>query len=83
MKNKLLLFLCICLVGCANTKLDAIKGKGQTEILDTKGSPVTKIQENGREMWTYRNNDCKEMIFFDETGKVCDLHELGTCVPEE
>ncbi|MBQ3695442.1 MAG: hypothetical protein II938_00510 [Alphaproteobacteria bacterium] len=83
MKNKLVLVLCVFLMSCTNTKLQAIKGKDASEMITTKGNPVTKIGENGREMWTYRYENCTEMVFFDVDGNVIDLHELGECpLPE-
>ena len=78
-----MLILCLCLIGCTNTKLQEIKGKDGTEMMNIKGSPVTKVRENGREMWTYRGEDCTEIIFFDTHGQVCALKELGECKPKE
>ena len=83
MTNKLILILCLCLVGCANTKLQSIKGKGSTELESIKGMPVTKVRENGHEMWTYRGEGCTEIVFFNALGQVSDLKELGECKIQE
>ncbi len=83
MKNKLIIILCLCLGACVNTKLQAIKGKTEADILKEKGNPMTKIHEGNKSMWTYRDGSCTEIIFFDDNEGVADLHELGKCsIPE-
>ena len=83
MKNKWILILCIALIGCVNTKLDAIRGKETSEIRQLKGEPVTVVTENGRKMWTYRQGMCTELVFFDPEEKVDGFHEFGECMPIE
>ena len=83
MRNKWMLCLCICLAGCVNTKLEAIRGKGEEEIRQLKGEPITIVTENGHKMWTYRNEECTELVFFDSEEKVDGFHEFGMCKIQE
>lgn len=83
MKNKLALIMCIALMGCVNTKLAAIRGKETSEIRQLKGEPVTMITENGRKMWTYRQGECTELVFFNPEERVDGFYELGECMPME
>ena len=83
MKYGIILMMGLCLGGCANTKLQAIKDKSGDEMLALKGKPITKVREGGREMWSYRQDTCTEIVFFNAQGRVEDLHELGECpIPE-
>ena len=83
MKNKFVVILCLCLVACANTKLEAIKGKSEEDILRERGNPIAKVRESDKKMWTYRYEQCTEMIFFDGEQGVVDLYETGEChLPE-
>ena len=83
MKYGIVLMMTLCLVGCSNTKLQAIKGKSGDEMLALRGKPITKVRENGGEMWSYRQDTCTEIVFFNAKGRVEDLHELGECpIPE-
>ena len=83
MKNKGLICLCLCLAACANTKLEAIRGQDEAKIKADRGTPMTVVTQNGRQMWTYRQEECTELIFFDDKGQVDGLQELGTCLPKE
>ncbi len=83
MKYSVLIAMMMILTGCVNTKLQALKDKNAEEIQLLKGDPVTKIHEHGGEMWTYRQNMCTELVFFDATGRVEDLYELGECSVSE
>ena len=83
MKNKSIIILCLFLGACVNTKLQALKGKTEEDILQEKGKPIVKIHENGKMMWTYRQEKCTELVFFDNKQGVVDLQELGECpIPE-
>lgn len=82
-KITVIALMCFCLMGCASAKLRAVKGKGGAEVIVLKGRPSSKLHEDGREMWTYRYDKCTEIIFFDASGAVTDLRELGECpIPE-
>ncbi len=82
MKYGVILMMVLCLVGCTNTKLQAIKGKNGDEMQALKGKPITRVRENGEEMWTYRQDTCTEIVFFNAKGRVEDLRELGECKEE-
>ena len=83
MKIKLGLFLCFCLMGCVNTKFEAIKGKETDELVAMKGKPVSVLTEKGRQMWTYRQGTCTEVVFFDTNAQVDGFHEWGECALPE
>jgi len=83
MKYGIILMTALCLGACTNTKLQAIKGKSGDELQALRGNPITRVRENGGEMWTYRQEACTEIVFFNAKGRVEDLHELGECrIPE-
>jgi hypothetical protein len=50
--------------------LQAIKGKSGDEMLALRGKPITKVRENGGEMWSYRQDTCTEIVFFNAKGRV-------------
>ena len=75
----LALFLC----ACTHSELAGLTGQSPENIRHLKGKPVTILGQNGKEMWTYRNNDCTQILFFDESKKVVDWHEMGQCLPSE
>ena len=59
------------------------RGMDPNEMASLKGNPVARVKENGHEMWTYRSEECTEIVFFDDRQKVSDLHEFGNCQPAE
>lgn len=81
--SKYLICLCLFLTACANPAFRAIQGKSTESVRAIKGEPVTILKESGHEMWTYRQNDCTQIIFFDNQGKATDWHEMGVCKVEE
>ena len=82
-KNKLTLLTFTLLIGCANPALRAIQNKSENDIRVQKGEPLAIIYENGHAMWTYRNANCTEFVFFDERGKVTDFYQQGECLQTE
>lgn len=71
------------LTACVNSNFQKIEGKSADSLREMKGAPMTILQENGREMWTYRDKSCTQMIFLDDDGKVVDLYERGMCETDE
>ena len=81
--KKYILILFLFLVACANTEFSAIRGKSPESVRRIKGEPAAIIHENGYEMWTYRDGECRKMVFFDEDGEAVDWYESGDCVPPQ
>jgi len=81
--SKYLICLCFFLTACVNPAFRAIQGKDTESVRLIKGEPVTILKEQNHEMWTYRQNECTQIIFFDNDGKATDWHEMGFCQPEE
>ena len=77
--NKYILCFCVLLTACAHTEFTALQGKTGETVRAQKGDPSLIIHENGHEMWTYRIGECRQLIFFDEEGRVTDWHESKTC----
>ena len=78
--KKYIIITCLFLTACVSPEFEAIRGKGTDFVRTEKGEPATIIHENGHEMWTYRQEECRQIVFFDEEGKAVDWHEFGECV---
>ncbi len=78
-----LIVFCLFLTGCVSPAFRSIQGKNTDAVRAIKGNPVTILKENEHEMWTYRQNECTQIIFFNDQGKATDWHEMGICQIEE
>jgi len=68
------------LTACVSSEFAAVRDKSADKVRAIKGEPITIIHENGYEMWTYRQGECRQFVFFNEEGKATDWYELGECV---
>ena len=81
--NKYILCFFGFLTACASTEFMALQGKTEEAVRAHKGDPALIIHENNREMWTYRTGECRQLVFFDEEGRVTDWHETSACSVSE
>ena len=77
--NKFIVLVCLFLTACVSTEFSTIRGKGKEDVRRIKGDPATIIRENNYELWTYRQENCQKMVFFDEEGRAVDWYETGDC----
>ena len=78
MKILMALLACMLLVGCS-IPLDAVRGMSQKDVESQMGAPKSMMREDGREMWTYKNGECSQFVFFDTTGTVVEVKQFGSC----
>ena len=83
MKKTSIICLALFLCACTHSELATLKGKTSDDIRLLKGEPVTILSQEGNQMWTYRTNECTQIIFFDKNQKASDWYEMGTCLPKE
>ncbi len=83
MKKVILILGGLCLASCANPHLTALPSKTPEGVRSVMGEPVSIVQENNHRMWTYRNGDCTQLVFFDETNTVTDWYDVGNCPQKE
>ena len=55
-------------------------GRSAGDILDELGQPRTILTEAPHQVWTYRNNECVTLVYFDEKNEVCFAEERGKCM---
>lgn len=80
--KKCLICLCLFLTACINPTFRRIEGKSQEDVREIKGDPVTIFKEKDHEMWTYRQEGCTQIVFFDTEKRASDFHEFGACQAE-
>lgn len=83
MKLMYLLFLCFVLGGCAHSNvsknLPYLKGKTSAQVASAFGRPTVVHREENATLWSYYQNNCSSLIFFD-TQEVVQYAELrGEC----
>ena len=83
MQKKYLICLGFFLSACTNPHFQPIAGKAGPDVRTIKGEPVSMIKSKGHEMWTYKQGDCVQRVFFDDSGAATDWHETGNCQIEE
>jgi len=83
MQQKYLICLCLLLSACVNPRFQAISGKTPEDVRAIMGDPATIAKEQGHEMWTYKQNDCTQIVFFNQRGVAASWHEMGVCQTEE
>ena len=81
--KKYILCAFLFLTACVSSEFAAIRGKNTEAVRHIKGEPATIIHENGYEMWTYRQGECRQIVFFDDQGRALDWYESGVCQPEK
>jgi len=67
------------LVACVNPEFAAVRGKDADFVRAEKGEPVSVLHENGYEMWTYRQGECRQMVFFNEERRAVEWAESEAC----
>ncbi len=83
MKNFIVMISLVVLAGCQSPRYDALVAKTPKEVRALKGRPTTIIQEKNYEMWTYKKDDCTEVVFFDAEKHVADFYEKGSCAVDK
>ena len=78
MKKIGIIMLFLCLAGCGVISAN-MRGMTRAQVKDQKGMPVSVMRENNAEMWTYRQDDCSEYVFFDTEGIVRYTERKGSC----
>ncbi len=68
MKKIYLWAVLLLLTGCAHVskELPSLRGKTAEEIKSDFGRPTIVHAENNASLWTYSQDDCSSLIFFDD-----------------
>ncbi len=82
----------LCLAGCSARKdmfmgkphmavhqENALKGRSMKSIRKFFGEPLSIRTEAPHQLWTYRQNDCVSLIYFDDDNRVSYAEARGTC----
>ncbi len=54
-------------------------GLDTDDIRKTFGEPFVIRKEEPNQLWTYRQNGCITLFYFDETQEVCHAERRGDC----
>ncbi len=76
MKSFLFIFLALSLFGCARSGWEDMHTQTADFVRKKKGEPVTVISENGHKMWTYRENNCTQILFLNAADIVTDSDKI-------
>ncbi len=81
--KKMYFVLFLALSACLGPRIpqDLIKLQGQTvnQVLSEIGKPTISRQEGAHQIWSYYQNDCSVLIFFDENETVQHIERRGNC----
>ncbi|MBP5344541.1 MAG: hypothetical protein J6Y85_05675 [Alphaproteobacteria bacterium] len=66
-------------MGCQSMAWEALYGVSKTDVKARMGEPVSMMQENNNEIWTYRQGQCTKHVFFDGNGIVKYIDAKGVC----
>ena len=83
MSKIIIIVMSLYIVACTNFHLTSLPARTEGGVRSVMGEPVSILRENNRQMWTYRKNDCTQMVFFDDTNTVVDWYDIGNCSEEE
>ncbi len=62
---------------------NSIIGKSCDEIRQQWGKPFLVRHETPNQLWTYRQNECTHLIYFDDSQQVCFAEKRGNCPQQE
>ena len=54
-------------------------GKSCGEIRQMWGTPLRIRHESPNQLWTYREDECTHLIYFDDSQQVCFAEKRGNC----
>ena len=78
MKKIGIVMLFVCLAGCSVISAN-MQGMTKEQVKKEHGTPTSVMKEKNAEMWTYRNENCSEFVFFDNAGIVTYTERKGSC----
>lgn len=96
MKNSLIVLLCLFVTACASSNKDVFMGTSHLPVQKEQvlknyttddvqrvyGKPVAVRTEEPNTLWTYRQNNCTRLIYFNHKGRVCHSEARGECREE-
>ncbi len=92
MKKGIIILMLLCLTGCSARKdvfmgkphmavhqENALKGRSMYSVRKFFGEPLSIRKEAPHQLWTYRQNDCVSLIYFDDDNRVSYAEVRGSC----
>jgi len=79
--KKYILISCFILGGCATqpVALTELIGKNQDYVRKQFGTPTVTRSEHPNQIWSYRDEDCSKLVFFDQAHVVRWVDVQGAC----
>jgi len=79
--KKCILIACLILTGCAFQPIVAteLMGKDKDYVLNRFGEPTIVRTETPNQIWSYRDENCSYLVFFDENNVVRWVDAQGSC----